>query len=280
MPNVATVDFLDPQAPTQLSASLEKTGFAVLSNHPIAPELLKALYQEWEDFFQSPTKQNYRADPAVQAGFFPMGSENAKDSALKDLKEFYHYYPWWDQNPLDQLQTTLAYYEQVHALATTLLQWIEAHTPEVIRKKFSQSLSSMVQDSPRTLFRAIHYPPLDDHTPPGAVRAAAHEDINIITLLPAATHPGLQVQDREGHWHEVSCDPGTIVVNIGDMLQEATDGYYPSTTHRVVNPEGEDKKSGRMSMPLFLHARPEVRISKRYTSKQYLTERLTELGLI
>jgi isopenicillin N synthase-like dioxygenase len=112
---------------------------------------------------------------------------------------------------------------------------------------------------------------------PGAVRAAAHEDINLITLLPAATQPGLEVQDLKGNWHKIECDPGTIVVNVGDMLQEASGGVFKSTTHRVVNPEGENV--ARYSIPLFVHPRSECVLSKKYTAGQYLDERLKEIGL-
>jgi len=177
------------------------------------------------------------------------------------------------------MHVTPRYQESITSLASTLLHWIEQNTPTDVRSLFSCPLSSMIQDSPETLFRAIHYPPLTGSEEQGAVRAAAHEDINLITLLPAATNPGLQVLDLSGYWHDVPCDPGTIVVNSGDMLKEASGGYYPSTTHRVINPEGEKKGESRLSMPLFLHPRSEVRLSKRYTASQYLNQRLEELGL-
>jgi isopenicillin N synthase-like dioxygenase len=114
----------------------------------------------------------------------------------------------------------------------------------------------------------------------GAIRAAAHEDINLITLLPAATEPGLQVKDKAGNWHDVKTDPETLVVNISDMLQEATDGFYRSTTHRVINPEGSDYSKPRLSMPMFVHPRADVVLSPRYTAGSYLNERLRELGLL
>ena len=131
----------------------------------------------------------------------------------------------------------------------------------------------------RTLFRIIHYPPLADDVDPSAVRSSAHEDINLLTLLPAGTAPGLQVRDTSGAWVDVACDPSNIIVNAGDMLQEASGGYYRSTTHRVVNPEGSARATSRYSMPLFLHPRPEVRLSERYTAGEYLDERLAEIGL-
>jgi isopenicillin N synthase-like dioxygenase len=137
----------------------------------------------------------------------------------------------------------------------------------------------MIKNSHNTLLRLLYYPPLTGNEPQGAIRAAEHEDINMLTLLPSATAAGLQVKDVKGGWHDVPCDPGTIVVNVGDMLQRCSQHYYPSTTHRVINPEGEFARQPRLSMPLFLHARPEVKISPTQTAQEYLDERLRELGL-
>ncbi len=118
------------------------------------------------------------------------------------------------------------------------------------------------------------------HVPEGAIRAAAHEDINLITLLPAATATGLEILDNQGNWHEVPCTMGDLVVNVGDMLQLASQGYYRSTTHRVVNPVGALVGRSRYSMPLFLHPRPEVILADGVTAKSYLQKRLREIGLV
>jgi isopenicillin N synthase-like dioxygenase len=138
----------------------------------------------------------------------------------------------------------------------------------------------MVTNSDKNLFRIIHYPPLTGSEQPGAIRAAAHEDINIITLLPASTAMGLQVKDNAGGWHDVPGNWGDIVINVGDMLQMASQNFYRSTTHRVVNPEGEAAKQPRYSMPLFLHPKPEVVLSETHTAQSYLDERLREIGLL
>ena len=111
------------------------------------------------------------------------------------------------------------------------------------------------------------------------MRAAPHEDINLITLLPAATAPGLEVMDVHNKWHSVTCDPGNIVVNVGDMLQMCTQYYYKSTTHRVVNPPADKEHASRYSMPLFLHPREEVHLSTEYTAIEYLNERLRQIGI-
>ena len=112
------------------------------------------------------------------------------------------------------------------------------------------------------------------------MRAAAHEDINLITLLPAATAMGLELLDTAGQWQSVICERNDIVVNVGDMLELASQGYYRSATHRVVNPEGTASQQSRLSMPLFLHPRPEVVLAPDKTARQYLQERLREIGLV
>jgi isopenicillin N synthase-like dioxygenase len=135
----------------------------------------------------------------------------------------------------------------------------------------------MIQGSEQTMLRVLHYPPVP--TAQSLMRAAPHEDINLLTLLPAADGPGLELQLSSGEWISVPHQPGQIIVNIGDMLQEATQGYLPSTTHRVAATTADSSVS-RMSLPLFLHPRPDVVLSPRYTARQYLMQRLDELGVM
>lgn len=174
----------------------------------------------------------------------------------------------------------MEYYERANAFASELLGWVEAHAPSEVQEKFSVALSEMINGSEKTLLRVLHYPPMTGNEEPGAIRAAAHEDINLLTVLPAANEPGLQVQAKDGSWIDVPCDFGNLIINIGDMLQEASGGYFPSTTHRVINPSGERQTQSRISLPLFLHPKPEVVLSERYTAHSYLMERLRELGVI
>ncbi len=110
------------------------------------------------------------------------------------------------------------------------------------------------------------------------MRAAAHGDINLITVLLAGSAPGLEAQDAQGRWHEVPCDPGMIAINVGDMLEMASGGYFPSTVHRVVNPETTGR-GARFSMPMFLHPRPEVVLKEGTTADDFLQQRLREIGL-
>ncbi|MCW5590261.1 MAG: isopenicillin N synthase family oxygenase [Legionellales bacterium] len=277
---VAVVDYQSKNAASEFTHSIKHTGFAVLKNHLIDKASVDRLYQLWETFFNSDDKYQYRFNPETQDGFFPFEhSETAKGYNVRDLKEFFHAYPW-GQMPDFLREETLEMYQRLNNLAIELLDWIEKNTPDEIRQKLSMPLSDMVKNNPRTLFRILHYPPLPDNVPEGAVRAAAHEDINLITLLLAATETGLEVKDAEGQWHTVPCDHGMIAVNAGDMLQLATEYYYRSTTHRVINPQGEAAKRSRFSMPLFLHARDDVLLAENKTATQYRLERLKELGLI
>lgn len=277
--HVQTVDLHQENAPQRFVASLQHTGFAILKNHPIPAELIENVYQEWRTYFASDTKFQDRFDPKRQAGYFPLGSENAKDAPEKDLKEFYHYYPQQGITPLCARYTPKLY-EALEDLAKNLLVHIEKALPRELQSELSMPLSQMPEGSAHTLLRPLHYPPLTGQESAGAVRAAAHEDINLITLLVAGTAPGLQVKTAQGEWLDISCDPGQIAVNSGDMLSEATAGYFPSTTHRVVNPQGDLAHQSRYSIPLFLHPHAEVRLSEKHTAASYLHERLKQLGLL
>ncbi|QDQ28935.1 isopenicillin N synthase family oxygenase [Chitinimonas arctica] len=277
--HVQTVDYRSNDAPGHFVTSLRETGFAVLVNHPLPTALIGDIYRDWLDFFNGEAKQDYRFDPERQDGWFSTAvSETAKGSSIRDLKEFYHVFTW-GRIPTELRDNALAYQEVASTLAAELLGWIEQCLPAEVTAGLSEPLSGMITASPNNLLRVLRYPPLSGDEAPGSLRAAAHEDINLITLLPAANAPGLEVRDRQGNWHAVSCEPGTMVVNVGDMLQEATAGWLPSTSHRVTNPTGEDARQSRISLPLFLHPRSEVVLSERHTADSYLNERLRELGI-
>ena len=202
----------------------------------------------------------------------------AKNHTKKDIKEYFHIYPW-GQIPNQLRHEILDYYDTTILFAKDLLQKIEDNTPENIKQHFSQPLTEMIENSSQSLLRVLHYPPMKGDEEPGAIRAAAHEDINLITILPASNEPGLQVKTKSNEWIDVPSDFGTLIVNIGDMLQETTQGYYPSTSHRVINPTGKGSDKSRISLPLFLHPRPDVILSERYTAQSYLQERLQQLGV-
>ncbi|WP_318471277.1 isopenicillin N synthase family dioxygenase [Photobacterium leiognathi] len=274
------VDYTAENAKQLFVESLRNTGFGVLKNHPIQQKLVQSIYDNWYQFFNSEEKADFLFNVETQDGLFPTEvSETAKGHTKKDIKEYFHYYPW-GQCPSALKQEIQQYYQEANELATELLSWVEEYSPNDISDKYSQPLSSMIDGSEKTLLRVLHYPPLKGDEELGAIRAGAHEDINLLTILPAANEPGLQVLAKDGSWIDVPCDFGNLIINIGDMLQEASSGYFPSTTHRVINPEGADKTKSRISLPLFLHPKPEVVLSEKYTADSYLMERLRELGVI
>lgn len=275
-----TVDYQATDAAEQFVTSLRETGFGVLKNHPIPQQLVESIYENWYQFFMSEQKNDYQFNVETQDGYFPPTvSEVAKGHSVKDIKEYFHVYPW-GQIPPELRDQILEYYDKANSFAKELLGWVEAHAPTDVQEKFSIALSEMINGSEKTLLRVLHYPPMTGDEEPGAIRAAAHEDINLLTVLPAANEPGLQVLSKEGEWLDVPCDFGNLIINIGDMLQEASGGYFPSTTHRVINPTGEKQETSRISLPLFLHPKPEVVLSEKYTANSYLMERLRELGVI
>ncbi len=279
--NIQQVDFFAKNSPKQFTDSLKETGFAILKTHTLDNQLIQDIYQEWRVFLESGAASNYLFDNEKQDGYFPKEiAEKAKGSKVKDLKHFYHNYFPWGRYPKEVSDNAKRYFDQVFELGKTLMAWIEEYMDPKVKASLSQDFSEMLSYD-RTLLRIMQYPPLLEEPEAGAIRAAAHEDINIITILPVANEPGLQVYSKEDkQWHDVDCEPGTIVINIGDMLQEMTNFEYISTSHRVLKPTGAAAKRDRMSMPTFMHAKADVYLSERYpTADYYLDERLKELGI-
>ena len=278
--NILTIDYNDSNLAKNFTKSLHESGFAIIKNQPISDQLINNVYKDWEKFFNSNKKNIYLFHPKKQDGYFPFKSESAKDNNNKDLKEFFHIYPLWGRYPEFISNNTLILYDELIKLGKELLQFIDNNCPEKIRNKFSEPLNSMSDNSEQNLMRVIHYPPLNnnDIANKNNVRAAAHTDINLITVLVSGSQPGLQVKDKRGNWLDVKSETGQIIINIGDMLQECSKGYYPSTEHQVINPS-KDNNISRFSIPMFMHPRPEVVLSKKHTADSYLLERLKEIGL-
>ncbi len=276
--DVKTVNYKKKDAPKILTSSLRRTGFAVLTDHPISISLINDAYEQWKQFFHSEVKKKYLFNKNTQDGFFPFGTENAKGHKEKDLKEFYHIYSW-GKYPDEINQSTKILFKNIVELTSKILNWIQIEKPPKIKSLFSMPLPKMIENSENHLLRILHYPPLNGSESSNAIRGAAHEDINLITLLVAGTQPGLQVKDTLGNWHNVTCDTGAIAINTGDMLSKASRGYFPSTTHQVINPNNKIKNESRYSMPLFLHPKDDVVLSEKYTAGQYLQERIKEIGL-
>lgn len=273
---IETIDLKPKSIGQDLVSSLRETGFAVITNHGIPMEKFEKAYTTWAAYFASEEKFKDLFTPNWQRGYYPMKSENAKGFEKKDLKEFFHLYPDMHLGQNHGASDMWNLYTNMANIGQQLLKMIDENS-EV---KFSVPLDEMAEQSPQTLLRILHYPPIGADED-GAVRAAAHEDINLITLLPAATYPGLQVKAADGSWvfADMHVPKDAIIVNAGDMLQEASNGYFKSTTHRVVNPTGLGATISRYSMPMFIHPHSEVRLSEKYTAGEYLDERLRELGL-
>jgi isopenicillin N synthase-like dioxygenase len=277
--SLPVVDYTTKDAPQRFVKSLKETGFAILTNHPIQQSLVSSIYHNWQSFFNTEEKHNFAFDKEKQDGYFSLKvSETAKSHTKKDIKEFYHIYPW-GRIPEALKDEILHYYQLASELASELLDWVEKHSPVHVAENYSEALSTMIKDTPNTLLRVLHYPPLSGNEEIGSIRAAAHEDINLLTILPAANETGLQVKCKNGRWLDVPSDFGNLIINIGDMLQEASNGYFPSTTHRVINPAGAANRKSRIALPLFLHPRSEVKLSEKHTQASYLLERLHELGI-
>jgi isopenicillin N synthase-like dioxygenase len=280
--SIRTVDYESPDAGQEFVRSLHETGFAVLKNHPVSGQLLDSIYRGWGRFFHSDEKQDFLFDPenrdGTQQGYHPSEvSETAVGHSVKDLKEYFHVVPGCRVPPVLEREI-FEYRDAAFELGKQLVGWLQTYAPSEVTAEISEPLTEMLC-SQASLLRLLHYPPLTGNEEPNAERAAAHEDINVMTILPVAEQPGLQVKDKQGNWVDVASVRGELVVNSGDMLKEMTAGFYPSTTHRVVNPEGDGAFANvsRISIPFFLTPRPEVVLSDRYTSASYLEERLSLL---
>ena len=290
----------------ELGAAYREWGFAGIRNHGIPQAAIDGAYDAFKAFFALPAdvKMQYHVKGGGGArGYTPFGVETAKDSKYPDLKEFWHVgreIPR-DSKYADVMAPNLwpsevpgfrdygyGLFEALDTLGSRVLRALALHIdlPETYfddKTNFGNSI-----------LRPIHYPPITTPDVPN-VRAGAHEDINLITLLVGASAQGLEVLSRKGEWVPFTADADTIVVNIGDMLQRLTNHVYPSTTHRVTNPPGDAARQPRYSVPFFLHPNPDFMIDalpscisadnpNRYPqpigAHEYLQERLREIKLI
>ena len=275
------IDYTDKNASIDFFNSMVEYGFGVIKNSPIKQEDISGVYASWHKFFclSQEEKLKYEFSNKTHDGFVSTSlSETAKAHSIKDLKEFFHFYEW-SRCPENLKPGTIGLFKQMASLGAELLSWLEQHAPAEVKSLFSEPLRDMIKDSDLHLLRLLHYPPLDGTENIGAMRAAAHTDINLITILPSSVEPGLQLLDKNDNWIDVPYREDYIIINIGDMLQEASGKYFRSTFHRVINPAGNAKQNARLSMPLFVHPRDEVRLSAKYLAGEYRRERYAELGL-
>jgi isopenicillin N synthase-like dioxygenase len=285
-----------------LFTGLKDYGFIVLIDHPVDHKLTTKAYDLIHQFFQLPEakKREYTCkEGGGQRGYTAFGVEHAKNSQFPDLKEFWHvgrdqlinpkfqqYFPAniWPSEIKDFEDTFLRLYS---ALDTTSVVILDALGMALdVPQSFFRN---MLQDG-NSILRPIHYPPLDARAPKNSVRSAAHEDINLITVMVGATTSGLELLDRDGKWLKVNTNDKQLVVDSGDMLSRLTNDVIPATTHRVVNPD--DASTNRYSMPFFVHPNPDTELScipscrgagEKYpaiNSHEWLMVRLKEIGLL
>ncbi len=174
---IQTVDYRAPNAAQALAQSLHETGFAVLANHPITAAKIDSIYARWASFFAAEEKHDYLRDPVHQDGYFPFKSEHAKDAKEKDLKEFYHVYPW-GRVPESLVDETSAFYADLVGLGTEQLGWLDNQLPADIAEKLSAPLQDMMADSQQSLLRILHYPPVAKMIASAAIRAPPHMKIS------------------------------------------------------------------------------------------------------
>jgi isopenicillin N synthase-like dioxygenase len=274
---LSRLSYRHPEFHLQLVSSLQQFGFAVVIDHPLKLERVQRIYRQWHAFFTQGRAAAYAMDSSEQDGYFSAGlAEHAKGYTQRDYKEYFQFYPW-GRCPARLRADLRAYFDEAVALGALFLSHVAERLPAAVNAQLSEPLHSMITGSRRSMLRVTHYPPVQEGST--VLRAAPHEDVNLLTLLPAADGPGLELRLRSGEWIKIPQHPGQLIVNVGDMLQEATAGYLPSATHRVVTPAANQQCHSRMSMPLFLHPRPEVILSQRYTAELYLSQRLCELGV-
>ena len=276
--NVQLVDFASSEAPRIFADSMLDSGFAVISKHNISDSEISSFYQAWEHFFVFGEPEEFLSKGDDQAGYFSTDkAETAKGSNVQDLKEYFQYWPG-TKLPSHLTQLTQSFFTKMISLGLITMQWLQDNTDSSLWHKIDRPFPEYLSKE-HTLLRVLRYPPIKGPLAPKALRAAAHEDINLITLLPAADEPGLELKSKSSdEWFPLEAPAGSIVVNIGDMLQELTDGSLPSTSHRVVNPKQQHAQNSRMTAPVFCHPHPELILSERYSAEDYLSERLKEIN--
>lgn len=289
----------------EIGNAYEEIGFVAVRNHGISDDLIDRLYSSVKSFFALPeeTKLKYEIQGlGGQRGYTSFGKEHAKHRKTGDLKEFWHFGQFVEDN--DPIRLEYPENVSVDELPSFLPTGKDAYkTFENTGRSILSALALFLGldenyfdnkiHNGNSILRPIHYPPIVNPDP-DALRAGEHEDINLITLLIGASADGLEVLNKKNEWVAVTQIEDHIVVNVGDMLQRLTNNRLRSTTHRVVNPPVALQGTSRYSIPFFLHPRPEMKLNcldscvteenpQQYediTAGQYLEERLREIGLL
>jgi isopenicillin N synthase-like dioxygenase len=311
IPSVDLRDFLsdDPTRKqkfvNEIGRAYEDIGFVALKGHFLDDQLVGDLYSEVRNFFNLPleTKKQYEI-PGIggQRGYISFGKEHAKGRSAGDLKEFWHFGQYVDKDskyaaeyPDNVTVNELANFNATGKEAYRMLEKTGVYVLRALALHIGLDefyFDNYIKDG-NSILRPIHYPPITDEPKDGAVRAAAHGDINLITLLMGAQGKGLQVQNHDGEWIDAMAQPDELMINVGDMLSRHTNNKLKSTIHQVVNPPRELWNTSRFSIPFFMHPVSDMNLNclaecidennpKQFddiTAGDYLNERLVELGL-
>ncbi|WP_394729991.1 isopenicillin N synthase family dioxygenase [Altererythrobacter sp. GH1-8] len=308
MTDIAIVSLAQPldTIADELGRSFAEYGFAVVRDHGIPQDLIDRAEAKSKEFFALPeeVKRGYQIPGGGGArGYTPFGTEKAKDAEIFDLKEFWHVGRSLPEgHPLSEYMAPNVWPDEIDGFRETFSELYGAFETAGLRVLEAialhlgldqQYFAATVEDG-NSVMRLLHYPPLGEDAPDGAIRAAAHGDINTITLLLGAEEAGLELLTRQGSWKAVDVPDGALVINVGDMLDRLTNSRLRSTTHRVVNPHGAAKTRSRYSMPFFLHFRPDYVIEtlescieagheseapEPISSHEFLQQRLREINL-
>ncbi len=310
IPSVDLKDFLsnDPERKqafvNNIGKAYEDIGFVALKGHFLDDDLVDRLYGEIKNFFSLPvdSKRKYEI-PGIggQRGYVSFGKESAKGKKEGDLKEFWHFGQYVDDDP----ERAKEYPENVNVeelpafnkVGKEAYRMLEETAKHVLRALalyvgLEETYFDNYIHNGNSILRPIHYPPIINE-PKNAVRAAAHGDINLITLLMGAQGRGLQVQRHDGEWIDAIAEPDELMINVGDMLSRHTNNKLKSTIHRVINPPRELWGTSRYSIPFFMHPISEMKLDvldscvdadnpRKFddiTAGDFLNERLIELGL-
>ncbi|WP_452230034.1 MULTISPECIES: isopenicillin N synthase family dioxygenase [unclassified Lacinutrix] len=289
----------------EIGKAYEDIGFVALKGHFLDDTLVDNLYGEVKNFFDLPveTKRSYEV-PGIggQRGYISFGKESAKGKKEGDLKEFWHFGQFVENDPkLEAEYPANVSVNELPAFTKTgkeTYRMLEKTAKYVLRAlalylNLEETYFDKYIHNGNSILRPIHYPPIINE-PKNAVRAAAHGDINLITLLMGAQGRGLQVQKHDGEWIDAIAEPDELMINVGDMLSRHTNNKLKSTIHRVINPPRELWGTSRYSMPFFMHPISDMKLDvlescidednpKQYediTAGAFLHERLVDLGLI
>lgn len=311
VPSVDLSDFLseDPKRKqkfiNEIGKAFEEIGFVALSGHFLSEELVDTLYDEIKKFFDLPenVKDRYQIEGiGGQRGYTSFGKEHAKGRKEGDLKEFWHFGQYVEENdelekeyPANVMVKELPEFNRVGKETYKMLEKTAKYVLRALALHLNLDefyFDNYIKNG-NSILRPIHYPPITSE-PKNAVRAAAHGDINLITLLMGAHGKGLQVQNHDGEWVDAIARPDQLMINVGDMLSRLTNNKLLSTIHQVVNPPKELWGTSRYSVPFFMHPVSEMSLNcldnciddehpKLYadiTAGEFLHERLIDLGLI